>query len=150
MLVNIVIIIFSIALFIYWFRYTCLLLLSTKTPKNYARAVAADHELTYPRIQQELGEPLGVENMAALRQALEGDYKLLTSFLSKAGRVEDLFVEQQMLRIDYQVMKLQCHVSLRFAKASVARQAMEEMIAILDYMANSVGERSAVHCSSQG
>jgi len=34
MIASILIIIFSAVLFIYWFRYTCLLILSTKTAKD--------------------------------------------------------------------------------------------------------------------
>ena len=37
----------SVLLFGYWFRYTCLLVLNTKTVRDYASEVAAVHQLGF-------------------------------------------------------------------------------------------------------
>jgi hypothetical protein len=150
MFVSIVIIALSLMLFLYWFRYTCLLILSTKTAKDYTTQVAAANQLEFPVILSQLKITAAtVEDsmdMGTLQQSLERDYRLLTGLLRHAAQfqVGGLTVEQRMLMIDYQVMKLAFTVSQRFTQADHARNALSEMADIVAHFANAMGERSAV------
>jgi hypothetical protein len=152
MFVSITIIGFSVLLFLYWFRYTCLLILSTKTAKDYTAQVARSNQLEFPLIQAHLRQELAnqaasleLHNMDALRHSLEKDYRLLTGILSHAAQFEvgGVSVEQRMLMIDYQAMRLWYSVSMRLAKSSNAKLALEEMADIVAHFANAMGERSA-------
>ena len=149
MFVSIVIISLSMLLFLYWFRYTCLLILSTRTAKDYTAQVAAANQLEFPVIlsQLKMAVPAGgaVEEMGMLQQSLERDYRLLTGLLSHAAQfqVGGLSMEQRMLMIDYQVMKAVFSVSHRFVQSVHARNALAEMADIVAHFANAMGERSA-------
>lgn len=150
MFVSIVIISLSLLLFLYWFRYTCLLILSTKTAKDYTTQVASANQLEFPLIlsQLKVTEPQGelASNMGALQQSLERDYRLLTGLLRHAAQFQmgGLTVEQRMLMIDYQVMKLVFGASHRFVQPHHAHKALTEMADIVAHFANAMGERTAV------
>src|SRR5678815_1899303 len=151
MFVSITIIGFSLLLFLYWFRYTCLLILSTRTAKDYTAQVARANQLEFPLIRAHLRQEmaaaaneLSTPNMEALRTSLERDYRLLTGLLSHAAQfqVGGVTIEQRMLMIDYQAMRLWYTASLRFSKSAHARQALEEMADIVAHFANAMGEQS--------
>ena len=46
----------SVVLFAYWFRYTCLLILSAKTARDYASDVAYSNKLGFPEVQAQLNQ----------------------------------------------------------------------------------------------
>ena len=150
MFVSIVIITLSMLLFLYWFRYTCLLILSTRTAKDYTAQVAAANQLEFPVIlsQLKIAVPDGraIEEMGTLQQSLERDYRLLTGLLRHAAQFQmgGLTVEQRMLMIDYQIMKLVFGASHRFVQPQQARKALTEMADIVAHFANAMGERAAV------
>src|SRR5215510_3701897 len=144
MFASIVILCFSVLLFLYWFRYTCLLILSTRTAKDYTQQVARANRLEFPAIQAHLRQS-AVSNLNALSTSLDRDYALLTGLLRHAAefQVGGLSVEQRMLMIDYKVMKVWFGVATRMSKAAHARQALSEMADIVAHFANTTGERAA-------
>lgn len=146
MFVSIVIIGFSILLFLYWFRYTCLLILSTKTTKDYTAHVAQVNRLEFPVIQSCLQGVVQQEGMDALQSSLERDYRLLTGLLRHAAHFQmgAVTVEQRMLMVDYHAMRMWYAVARRFAQPEQARQALEEMTDIVAHFANAMGERTAI------
>lgn len=149
MFVSIVIIALSMLLFLYWFRYTCLLILSTRTAKDYTTQVATANQLEFPGIlsQLKLTAPQdgSTQQMGMLQQSLERDYRLLTGLLRHAAQfqVGGLTMEQRMLMVDYHVMKVLFSVSHRFVQTEHARKALAEMADIVAHFANAMGERSA-------
>src|SRR6185436_17998612 len=79
MLASILIISISFVLLIYWFRYSCILLL-----RGYAEQPAAAHadsRFSFGAIAERLGEE---PPMDALHQALRRDYQLITYLLQHA------------------------------------------------------------------
>jgi hypothetical protein len=54
LLICILIIIISFALLLYWFQYTCLLILAKNSSTNYALKVADTIRLSFPTVQQAL------------------------------------------------------------------------------------------------
>src|SRR5882672_4182669 len=117
----------SVLLFGYWFRYTCLLILSAKTAMDYTNEVAEANQLHFRSVQASLREGT-VESFAKLEASLSRDYALLTYLLKHAASSEvgDDTIEQHMLKADYQVMRVWLRVSRVFWPAQ-ARQAIEEM-----------------------
>ncbi len=146
MFVSIVILGFSVLLFLYWFRYTCLLILSTKTAKDYTTQVAAANQLEFPAIRAHLKHAVAEGGMDSLQRSLEKDYQLLTGLLRHAAQfqVGGLSLEQRMLMVDYQAMKVWFALTRRFSKAAYAQQALQEMADIVSHFANAMGERAAV------
>jgi hypothetical protein len=137
----------SVLLFGYWFRYTCLLVLSTKTVRDYAGEVAAANQLGFLEIQSQLRG--GSPELDRLRGLLDRDYAVLTSLLKHASvdSPKDLGIETRMLEINYRLMGAWYRVSSRFSTAA-ARRALEEMSLVVAYFANTMGERAAVSAAA--
>ena len=83
LLASILIIIFSFVLFLYWLRYTCLLLLQNRSV-NYALKVASTNRLSFPQIQEALQTTTQTTALDRLEESLEHDYKVLTDLLQHA------------------------------------------------------------------
>lgn len=145
MFASIIIISFSVLLFLYWFRYSCLLILSTKTARDYTADVAKANQLEFPRIQVRLRGELADAGLDTLIQSLGRDYELLTGLLEHAAQfqVSGVSIEQRMLMLDYQVMSLWFSLARRLSQDTAARRALIEMTDIVAHFANAMGERSA-------
>jgi hypothetical protein len=131
----------SLLLFGYWFRYTCMLILSAKTTRDYASEVAAFNQLGFSHVQSQLST--GVTNLEHLRAALDRDYTVLNQLLEQTKHLgmEDASVEQYMLRVHYKVSRVRFSVSKRLSQ-SASRQALEEMSSVVAHFANVIGERA--------
>jgi hypothetical protein len=137
----------SALLFGYWFRYTCLLVLSTRTVRDYAGEVATANQLGFLEIQSQLRA--GSPELDRLRGLLDRDYAVLTSLLkhASAGSSKDLGIETRMLEINYRLMGAWYRISNRFSPAA-ARRALDEMSLIVAYFANAMGERAAMSAAA--
>jgi hypothetical protein len=122
----------SVLLFGYWFRYSCLLMLHTKTAKNYSLDVAMAHGLNFANVQAQLSEISG--DLGSLRAALDQDYAVLRRLM--AGHAG---IEQKMLTIHYRLMGVWCSVGAHFSPRA-ACQALDEMSMVVAQFANSIGE----------
>lgn len=134
----------SVLLFGYWFRYTCLLILSARTTRDYAAQVATANQLNFPAVQSMLRDT-AIADLDRLKDSLDRDYKVLTYLLKNSanpGTGEDA-IEKHMLEIDYRMMRAWYSVSRQFSPAAAMR-ALDEMSVVVAHFANSMGERSAV------
>ncbi|HLJ50621.1 MAG TPA: hypothetical protein VKU01_31625 [Bryobacteraceae bacterium] len=145
MWVNVLTFTISVALFAYWFRYTCLLLLSMRPAHDYAGAVVEANALRFPQVRETLPQVSEVPHLNVLRQSLDRDYKLLRSLIehSTEFRLAGRPIERCMLCIDYYVMNLLFRVCHRHS-IERGRKALEEMAAVLAHLANMMGE-AATH-----
>ncbi|HLJ14005.1 MAG TPA: hypothetical protein VKV15_05870 [Bryobacteraceae bacterium] len=133
----------SMMLFAYWFRYTCLLILSAKTTRDFAADVAAANSLGCLLIRDQLRLGAVIGELDLLSKTLHRDYQVVTYLLQHAA-VSDQNgsgLEQRMLRIDYRLMRL-CYSVLAPFSPRHARQALEEMTQIVCHFANVMGERA--------
>src|SRR5216683_641839 len=96
---TVIITVSSVLLFGYWFRYTCLLILSAKTTRNFAA---------------ELGR---------LCDALDRDYAILTRLLQQTSTLsaEGSSIEKRMLDINYHVTRAWYRASGQFSTAAARR-----------------------------
>lgn len=142
MIASILIILVSAALLVYWFRYTCVLILRTRTAKDYAAGMATANDLRFHEIRGRLVLDAPVADLPALQKALESDYRLLTYLVEHTAGLEvgGLTIEQRMLMLDFKAMRLVCILS-RWLGIDRARGALEEMSSILNHLANAMGER---------
>jgi hypothetical protein len=117
----------SVLLFGYWFRYTCLLILSTKTVRDFTGEVAAANQLSFLEVQTR-PRVCSTANLEQLHAALDRDYAVLVSLLEKAAGAEDgqSSLETRMLQLNYRCMAAWSRVSRRFSLQASCR-ALEEM-----------------------
>lgn len=133
----------STVLFAYWFRYTCLLILSAKTARDYTTDVAYSNKLGFPEVQLQLSQN-GSPDLDRLRAALDNDYRVVRQLLRylPKGDVEHSPLETQMLAINYRLMSAWYQVSRHFSGNTAAR-ALEEMSLVVAHFANLMGEQAA-------
>ncbi len=130
----------SVLLFAYWFRYTCLLILSAKTAYDYAGDLALANGLRIVAVQSQLQTDQAVD-LAGVHAALEGDYALIQALL-KGTAGEQSILENRMLEIHYRINQAWYGIS-RSVSATAARQALQEMSMVVAHFANVAGEVAA-------
>ncbi|WP_031497761.1 hypothetical protein [Bryobacter aggregatus] len=134
----------SLALFAYWFRYTCILILRTQTAEDFASEVGRANGLSFHLVRNQL-ESNATLNVDALYRSLESDYRVVTQLLDQApgGSFEDNILQNKLLRANFRVTQAWFRVSRCLGlRASV--NALEEMADTVNHFANSFGEFSAV------
>ena len=133
----------SVALFGYWFRYVCLMILSTKTAQDYAGQVATANQLGFLGVRAALQG--NAPDLDRLRDVLDRDYEVLSRLLKHASSMEQSGLEKRMLETNYKVMHAWYAVCSRFSPAAAAR-ALDEMSQVVAHFANVMGESAA--CAS--
>lgn len=138
-IISLIIIAASLVLFAYWFRYSCLLILSTQTTQDYTGVVAKASGLGLLETQARL-EAGEIENLDAVLQAIHLDYERVKRLLAKAPGIEQHLSssEQLLLRLDYQVMRF-CALFAGRRNPLQARESLLEQCAILSHFANAAG-----------
>lgn len=145
MIGSLIVLAISFVLFVYWFRYTCLLILSAKPARDYSQQVAEANGMAFPDVRRQLGNEPEIAQLHTLQASLERDYRILNYLLRHAKDLEvnGVPIEQHMLAVDYQVMKMVDAASRRLG-LSGSRRALREMADIVSYLAQVIGERTAV------
>ena len=137
LVVTIAITVSSALLFGYWFRYTCLLILSARTTRDYAADFAQANQLSFLQVQSQLRDQ-GIQ-LDRLQSALDRDYATINNLIQSASG--DWGMEDRMLQLNYRLMGAWCSVSRRFS-AEMGRNALDEMSNIIAHFANMMGERA--------
>jgi hypothetical protein len=130
------IIIGSLALFGYWFRYTCLLLLSQRSSEGHSSGVAATIQLNFPNLQAALQTGPPTPALDRLHALLDHDYELLTGLLQHARGADS--IERRFLTIDYRLMRVWYQMIRRYHRG-YANKALTEMAGILQCFADEIG-----------
>jgi len=138
---SIVIILVSSVMFLYFFRYTCLLLIN-KGNQEYAMAVASTIRLSFPQVKEALAAQTHTASLDHLHQSLQKDYQLLMDVLGQAtGSSES--IERRILDIDYKVMQSWYKMTRTSKNLAQAKMALSEMSSILNYFAAEIAESAA-------
>jgi hypothetical protein len=141
--ISIFIIVISTLLFVYWFRYTCVLMLRTRA-REHAHRVAEVNHLSFLKAQKELESAPGQQELLdTLHQSLDRDYRVLSYLLRHTGTQSGASVEEHLLRIDYHMMRALYYLARPFSPKS-ARQVLIERASIVSHLANAMGERVAL------
>ncbi len=138
MIASILIIVFSLILLIYWFRYTCILLLKDKP--EHLDAAAVLKVSGYRIVQQSLETEPKLEK---LHLVLKRDFEVLTYLTQHASGMELSPMEHKLLLIDYKLMQWQYRLTKSLLPGS-ARRALGEMASVTDAIASRIAIRSAV------
>ena len=136
----------SVLLFGYWFRYTCLLILSTKTIRDHAGSMAAAHQLSFLQVQSQLRGSASA-NLAPLHDALDRDYAIVMRLLAQKRSSAQSGMESWMLQMNYRLMGSWARVSSRFSPAAACR-ALDEMSQVVAHFANAMGELASASAAA--
>src|SRR5579885_1799926 len=128
MVTSILIIAVSLVLLVYWFRYTCILLVRNSSATS---AAGVSSRFSVGEVQERLQSG---EALDPLEAALQKDYHLLTYLLEHATGLEMDSLEDRLLVWDYQLMRVFYHVARTVAPRQ-ARQALVEMAAVIHILA---------------
>lgn len=140
--ITISIIVGSVILFGYWFRYTCLLILSAKTTRDYAGEVAVANHMSFLEVQAALRNS-GPLELDKLHASLDRDYALVTDLIQNAGGNEEFGVEDRMLKMNYSFARVLYKTAGKLSP-DVAKHALDEMSTVISHFANAMGERATV------
>ena len=137
MLASVLIIVFSVVLFGYWFRYSCIHLL-----RNSAAPATspADPRFHFVQVQQGLKSDLDLD---PLHKSLQRDYQILCYLLQHAAGLELASFEDRILVLDYKVMQAWYRLT-RSAAPRQARRALVEMSEVLGILVHRIGEQAGV------
>jgi hypothetical protein len=125
MIASILIILFSVCMFLYWLRYTCLLVLENAPVEEPCALPGIGHILMSGNRVAASDVPV-----SELYRQLDRDYRILRRLLAHYPEGES--IEQKLLVVDYAAMKLWSRIVRPFSP-STARRAMVEMGRVLDY-----------------
>lgn len=141
MLASILIIAFSLALLVYWFRYSCILLLRNYQELADSSHTVVDNRFRVGEVQQRLqtAEPLD-----PLHACLQRDYEVLTYLLEHAAGLELEAFEDRLLVIDYRVMQW-WYCLIKTAAPEQAREALKEMAVVLGILVGKIDQRAGLH-----
>jgi len=141
MIASFLIIGFSLLLLLYWFRYSCVLLLRAHAEQAaLAPSAEPDIRFCFAEVQARLKtapvlDPLHVE--------LQRDYQILIYLLQHAAGLSLESFEDRLLVLDYKVMQW-WYCLTRVAAPEQARRALYEMASILIVLAQKMGEQAGV------
>ncbi len=140
MLASILIIVFSSALLLYWFRYTCILLVRTGTEEVRSFSAAAQNSFSFAEIQNRLRSE---DQLDPLHVALQRDYQVLTYLVQHASGLGLESFEERLLVWDYKLMRTWYSVTKTLAPTH-ARLALGEMASVLGVLAGRLGQRAGL------
>lgn len=123
-------------MFVYWFRYICLLVLQNGSNVAVAHRVAQTIRLSFPRVRDSL-DGVPTAGLDELFTALEQDYRTLNDLLPQAQGSTS--IERRLLDLDFQLMRVTYRVG-RALGIPIGRTALKEMSSILNFYATAVGQ----------
>lgn len=144
MVTSVVIIILSLAMFVYWFRYSCILILESSWNEEQAQVVAAQNKLSIGSITESLAQAVTAEELDKVKDLLDRDLNLVVSLLSKHPEFQEAghSLECRMLMLDYKLMNA-WYALTRTTAGPRAQNALREMAQVVGYIAGEYGEHLA-------
>ncbi len=138
MIASILILVVSVVLLAYWFRYSCLLLLRNGVEQEEAQG--GDERFS---IRMVLNRVDTERHLESLERALERDYQMLSYLVKHAADLELASVENRMLILDYKLMRI-CYRITRSTAPELSRKALREMAEALGTVARQTPSHSEV------
>ncbi len=139
MLASILIIAFSLVLLVYWFRASCQLLLRNHGEQALSTAALPDSRFSYPQVQARLNNS---DQLGELQALLNRDFQILTYLRQHAADLESGSFEDQLLILDYRVMRWYYRLMSK-AAPSQARSALSEMARVVGMLAGKMAPETS-------
>jgi hypothetical protein len=140
MIASCLIIVFSLLLIAYWFRYSCILLLRAHAERAASASAVPDIKFCFADVQARLKTAPALD---PLHLALQRDYEILIYLLQHAANLSLESFEDRLLVLDYKVMQWWYRLT-RIAAPQQARRALYEMASVLNVLAQKMGEQAGV------
>jgi hypothetical protein len=140
MIASIAVILLSFVMLVYWFRYTCILLVQSGVEEVRTASAAIQRNFSFGDVQSQLRSETALE---PLRQALQRDYEVLTYLVRHASGLELATFEERLLVWDYRLMQVWYTLTKTVAPER-ARDAVTEMASIVGILAGRLGQRAGV------
>ncbi len=144
MVASVVIIVLSVAMFVYWFRYSCVLILESDWNEEQARQVAHQNALSFGALEETLTRFDSAQDMDRAKDLLERDLHKLSGLMARCESLQAAgqSMESRLLIVDFQIMRAWYAVT-RSSAAPKAQAALREMYRIVAYMAGEFGDHLA-------
>jgi len=137
MLTAILIIAFSFVMLLYWFRYSCILVLRSQAELKNSAAVAAG-QYDSAKIQERLQNAVELD---PLHQELARDYRLLTYLIEHAAGLQLAGFEHKLLMWDCRMMQCVYRIT-RTVAPDHARRALCEMAEVLGILGHHLQQQA--------
>jgi hypothetical protein len=124
MITSVLIIAFSVVLFIYWLRYSCVLLLRNARERA-GMSTVADERFSFFDVAERL----------------KRDYHVVMYLIEHTANLELASIENKLLVIDCKLMRLWSRVTRTMAPRQ-SRNALAEMAAVLTVLVGQMREQS--------
>ena len=125
----------SLVLFVYWLRYSCVLLLRAAQERT-AASQASDERFSVASVMEQLK---GEGELAPLERELERDYQMVTYLIEHAADLQLASIENRLLILDYRMMRVWSRVTRTLAPEQ-SRRALNEMASVLNVLVQQIGE----------
>jgi hypothetical protein len=132
MVTSVFIVGISAVLLVYWLRYSCVMLLHGAQERS---ATVADERFSASSVLERLKTEA---DLAPLERALERDYRVVTYIIEHATDLELASIENKLLVLDYQLMRLWSRLTRTLAPQQ-SRKALSEMASVLRVLAGQMG-----------
>lgn len=144
MVTSVVIIILSLAMFVYWFRYSCILILESSWNEEQAQVVAMQNKLSIGSVNESLAQAGTAEELDKVKDLLDRDLKLVVALMSQHPefQIAGHSLECRMLMLDYKLMHA-WYALTRTSAGPRAQNALREMAQVIGYMAGEYGDQMA-------
>jgi|LNFM01.1.fsa_nt_gb hypothetical protein len=144
MITSIVIIILSMAMFVYWFRYSCLLILESRLSEEEAKQGGESQDPTVAWLEVQLAHASTPSELDRVRMSLDRDLRVVQNLARSCSelQVAGTSLESRLLMIDYRMMQVWFAATRPFAGPK-AQNALREMSRIVGYLAAESGVRLA-------
>ena len=136
MVTSVFIIAISVVLFVYWLRYSCVILLRSAQQRAEMPTVADERFSAFSVLERLKTEA----DLAPLERALERDYYVLTYLIEHAADLELASIENKLLVLDYKLMRLWSRLT-RTVAPQQSRKALSEMASVLSVLVGQMGEQ---------
>jgi hypothetical protein len=140
MIVAVLILILSTALFFFYFQVTCRKILCRQFDREYFQSIANANRLEFPSLRRSLEDFGAPVDYSRLRMMLRCDFLALTYLLKNAANVNQSYTYDERLLILYfrwQFLSLAVRRLLKLGENT----AILRLTAVLQYFANVVGQR---------
>jgi hypothetical protein len=144
MVISLVIIILSLAMFVYWFRYSCILILESNWSEEQAQVFASQNGLSFGSIEDSLARADTATSMDRVKDSLDRDLDRVLALLSMCPSVQETghSLESRLLLADYKFMKA-WYALTRSIAGPKAQGALREMALVVSYLAGECGDHLA-------
>jgi hypothetical protein len=140
MILALLILILSTALFFFYFQVTCQKILHRQFDREYFQSIANANRLEFPSLRKSLEEFGAPVDYSRLRMMLKCDFLALTYLLKNAANVNQRYSYDERLLILYfrwQFLSLAVRRLLKVGE----NKAILRLTSVLQYFANVVGQR---------